>query len=110
MFAPAMEIMRMEGSVALFRSLPVNYLMNVPHAGIFITVFENLKSVFLGEGPYTIPQIFKCAAVAGCAASLITTPLDVIKTRQNTQMICPKYISADESITANADFLTNKTE
>ena len=54
-YAPAMNIMRMEGPIALYRSLPVNYLMNVPHAGIFITVFENLKSVFLGEGKHTIP-------------------------------------------------------
>lgn len=82
--------MRTEGVIALYRSLPVNYLMNVPHAGIFITVFENLKSVFLGEGPHSITSIFTCAAVAGCAASFITTPLDVIKTRMNTQTICPR--------------------
>jgi hypothetical protein len=30
-------IVRDEGIVALYRSLPVTYLMNIPFAGIFIT-------------------------------------------------------------------------
>jgi solute carrier family 25 iron transporter 28/37 len=77
-------IIKDEGIIALYRSLPVMYLMNIPYAGIFITAQENLRSVMLGPGDHTLPQIFACAAAAGCIASILTTPLDVIKTKLNT--------------------------
>mmetsp|Transcript_28021 Transcript_28021/g.50185 ORF Transcript_28021/g.50185 Transcript_28021/m.50185 type:complete len:305 (+) Transcript_28021:3151-4065(+) len=81
----ASTLIKKEGAISLFRSLPVTYAMNVPFAGFFVTFNENLKSVFLDPDNYSVASYFACAALSGSLAAVLTTPFDVVKTRMQTQ-------------------------
>lgn len=83
--AMARKLIREEGTVSLYRSLPVTMLMNIPFSGLLVTINENLKSYFLGEHYEGMLGYFICAAIAGSVSAALTTPLDVIKTRMQTQ-------------------------
>ena len=79
------KLIREEGVISLYRSLPVTMLMNIPFSGLLVTINENLKSYFLGEHYNGMTGYFACAAIAGATSAALTTPMDVIKTRMQTQ-------------------------
>lgn len=75
-----------EGLLAFWRSFPVNFMSNLPNAMITVSANENLKKVYSRLfGEHTLLSYFACAGTAGVLCSLITTPLDNIKTRLNVQ-------------------------
>lgn len=75
-----------EGVLAFWRSFPVNFVSNLPNAMITVSANENLKKVYSRMfGEHTLASYFACAGTAGVLCSLITTPLDNIKTRLNVQ-------------------------
>eukprot|EP00831_Metopus_contortus_P064785 TRINITY_DN57954_c0_g1_i1.p1 TRINITY_DN57954_c0_g1~~TRINITY_DN57954_c0_g1_i1.p1 ORF type:complete len:322 (+),score=41.43 TRINITY_DN57954_c0_g1_i1:27-968(+) len=79
-------IIKTEGLAALFRSLPVTIIMNLPFSSILVTVNENMKVYVKPEKRKNkFFYYFLCACFAGTVASLVTNPLDVIKTRLQTQ-------------------------
>ena len=65
-------------------------LMNAPFNAIMITIYENTKTI-LNPKKWNYPFLayFYCASAAGCIASIITNPMDVIKTKLQTQNISP---------------------
>jgi hypothetical protein len=84
------NIIRDEGVMALYRSYPVTVMMNIPFATTVVCVNENLKTYFKPwerQNPHL--WYFFCAGIAGGLAGLVTNPLDVIKTRLNTQELKP---------------------
>lgn len=85
-----------EGILAFWRSFPVNFMSNLPNAMITVSANENLKHVYERLfGAHTLPSYFACAGTAGILCSLITTPLDNIKTRLNVQLF---YKQKNESL------------
>lgn len=74
-----------EGVIGLYRSLPITLVMNVPQAALFMTFYENFKSYLFKDGNVTMLGYFGCAGLAGAISSGLTTPMDVIKTRLQTQ-------------------------
>ena len=60
-------------------------MMNIPFAGLFITFNENLKSFFYPNTEIPITRHFVIAGLSAGLAAALTTPLDVIKTRIQTQ-------------------------
>lgn len=75
-----------EGLLAFWRSFPVNFVSNLPNAMITVSANENLKKLYERLfGAHTLASYFACAGTAGVLCSLITTPLDNIKTRLNVQ-------------------------
>jgi len=84
-----------EGVRGFYRSLPVTLAMNIPYTGMLVAVNDALKAALhLGRGSSgasltNAPWYFCCAGVSGAAAAALTSPLDVIKTRLQTQGLRP---------------------
>jgi len=83
-----------EGMGAFYRSLPTTLVMNVPYMGMLVAMNESLKKVLhigtggtqAGEGSLSgAPWYFFSAGVSGAFAATATMPLDVVKTRLQTQ-------------------------
>ncbi|KAL8272687.1 hypothetical protein Esti_003391 [Eimeria stiedai] len=80
--------LRQEGPLAFVRSLPVSVLLNLPHGATLVYVNETLKNSLTASQPSALPSLptyFFCAGVSGGVAGLISNPLDVVKTRLQTQ-------------------------
>ncbi len=111
------QILRTEGLGALFRSYPTTLLINAPYGAVLVAVNEKLKSwVVDPDQPHSLSRYFFSAGVAAACASIITHPLDVIKTRLQTQdclcrvppASCPKKLAVVvPSAPKYADFLTS---
>lgn len=80
------SVIKAEGILALYRSLPITMIMNAPYAITTVTVNENMKKLVEPKKKnYKFLAYFYCAAFAGMIASFITCPLDNIKTKLQTQ-------------------------
>jgi solute carrier family 25 iron transporter 28/37 len=98
------NIWHKEGLGALHRSMPTTIAMNVPFGSVLVAVNESLK-VRLGLGQQRHSSLlwyFLCAGVSGAVASAVTQPLDVIKTRLQTQDLLVSKASAVETPTCAA--------
>ena len=83
------HVYRTEGALAFWRSFPVNFVSNLPHSMITVSANENLKKLIRRRvEELSMFHYFICAAAAGSISSMITTPLDNIKTRLNVQQVC----------------------
>eukprot|EP00357_Protocruzia_adherens_P027778 CAMPEP_0115017592 /NCGR_PEP_ID=MMETSP0216-20121206/28223_1 /TAXON_ID=223996 /ORGANISM="Protocruzia adherens, Strain Boccale" /LENGTH=352 /DNA_ID=CAMNT_0002388467 /DNA_START=355 /DNA_END=1413 /DNA_ORIENTATION=+ len=81
-------LIRQEGCLAFYRSLPVTWMMNLPFSSILVTVNENMKKHYKPHNRENVVAWYLfCGGVAGAVASILTNPLDVIKTRLQTQNV-----------------------
>ena len=88
-------IIKQEGVGALFRSYPTTLLMNWPYASVLVATNETIKETMRqarGPGhkagkddPLSGAEFLLSGALAGAVAAAVTTPLDVLKTRLQTQ-------------------------
>ena len=85
------KIINIEGFGALFVSLPATLMMNLPYGMIMVAVNESAKEIINPTGTYSIFSIMLCGSIAGATAAGLTTPLDIIKTRLQTQNLVPIY-------------------
>eukprot|EP00916_Digyalum_oweni_P002261 GHVL01004117.1.p1 GENE.GHVL01004117.1~~GHVL01004117.1.p1 ORF type:complete len:310 (-),score=23.67 GHVL01004117.1:973-1902(-) len=79
---------RVEGLQALFRSVPTTLGMNIPYGAILVSCNESLKSVLYQERLPDLANLYLYFVSAGLSAVLaaaMTNPLDVVKTRLQTQ-------------------------
>lgn len=88
------EVTRVEGVRAFFTSLPTTLMMNLPHGSIVIGVNETMRKYFLSRrnsksDKLSVSDSLISGSVAGGVAAMITTPLDVVKTRLQTQHLAP---------------------
>ena len=84
-FSVARSIYRNEGIKAFYRSFPVSYAMNIPFGSLIVLANEKLKRLMGVKEGHDGALYYVCGGLAGGIASIPTTPLDVIKTRLNTQ-------------------------
>lgn len=71
--------------------------MNLPFTSVVVCVNENMKTLVKPqERTYKKSCYFGCAAVAGAAASIVTNPLDVIKTNIQCSDVEPSNLKLRE--------------
>ena len=89
------SLTKTEGWRALFRSVPTTLAINAPYGGVFVAVNEALKD--LRPVDDQLHRHFLTAGAAASVASLVTHPLDVVKTRLQTQdVLCGRSCSRRE--------------
>ena len=72
------KIIRSEGGFGLYRGFTATIQREIPFAAIQFPIYEGLKKKFAGDDRIWMAL---CGSVAGGLTALITTPLDVLKTR-----------------------------
>lgn len=82
-------IVSTEGFKALYVSLPTTLLMNLPYGCIMVAVNESSRKIFNPSGEYNMSTTLLSGGIAGAVASFLTNPLDVIKTKLQTQNLGP---------------------
>ncbi|CAM9142127.1 unnamed protein product [Chrysoparadoxa australica] len=80
-------IYRTEGITAFYRSFPTTLVMNMPYGAVMVAANESLKRMLRPHGDYDTSTYMLAGCGAGAAAAAATTPLDVVKTRLQTQAL-----------------------
>ena len=91
----ARTIIKTEGVRALYVSLPTTLAMNLPYGMIMVAVNESMRKVISpGEGRLSVASSMISGSIAGAIAAALTNPLDIVKTRLQTQNLepCPKVV------------------
>lgn len=78
-------IMKTEGLGALYTSFPTTLMMNIPFGAVMMAVNESMKKILNPDGRFSTASSMISGSVAGAIAAAMTNPLDVIKTRLQTQ-------------------------
>lgn len=87
----AKNIIRKDGAIILFRSLPTTLVMNIPHFLTYWLIYETSLSQLSGDGvrhhesEYSLDYLIAGSLAGGCA-SVISFPLDTIKTHQQLSL------------------------
>lgn len=84
------------GGGSLFRSLPTTLATNVPYASLMMMSNESLRRQLNPTGAFSLPTFLAAGAASGALAAAATTPLDVVKTRLNTQGMARARASTGE--------------
>ena len=84
-FDAARTIVRNEGAHVLYRSYPTTLIMNVPFTAIHVGLYESTKRALkIEDEDEGFRTQFLAGGFAGGMAGLLTTPMDVVKTRMQT--------------------------
>jgi len=106
-------VLKEDGIKGLYKSYPITVAMNIPFASVVVCGNENFKT-YIKPWEQNNPYLwyFLCAGLAGGMAGVLTNPLDVIKTRLQTQELvpsCPRLKELWESEN-NKRILEHQTE
>jgi len=101
----AAQRMAATGGGSLFRSLPTTLAMNVPYTSLMMAGNETVRRTLNPSGAFSLPTFLFAGAVSGSLAAALTTPLDVIKTRLQTQGLTRAKTSTGELRGAPKEFV-----
>jgi len=93
-------VIKDEGFRALYKSLRVQLITNIPYHSTNFIVYEWGNKVLNPDKEYSPASHLVSGAMAGSAGAIITSPLDVCKTLLNTQKISGKSVKVDGIISA----------
>eukprot|EP00743_Colponemidia_sp_Colp-15_P004342 GILK01004684.1.p1 GENE.GILK01004684.1~~GILK01004684.1.p1 ORF type:complete len:346 (-),score=44.15 GILK01004684.1:169-1095(-) len=90
----AQQIVKEEGARVFFASYPTTVIMNVPFFAVHFATYDTLNRVLAREGekPGTLVH-WVSGATAGALGAALSNPLDVVKTRIQTQGVYGKEYS-----------------
>lgn len=86
-----------EGFKAFYKSFPTTLMMNVPYGCVVVAVNESVREFLQpASKKYETSTLLISGSIAGLVAAFVTTPLDLIKTRLQTQNLqaCPRIAMA----------------
>jgi len=100
------SVAKTEGMASLYIGLPTALIMNIPYGCILVPVNEYVRKSLSPDGSYSFSASMIAGCVAGAVAAAATNPLDVIKTRLQTQNLepCP-----NAGVVLNPVFTMNAT-
>ncbi|CAN0150825.1 unnamed protein product [Discosporangium mesarthrocarpum] len=87
-------IAQTEGSQAFYRSFPTTLFMNIPYGCIMVAANESIKQALRPKGSFDTSTYIIAGSGAGAIAAFSTTPLDVVKTRLQTQALATSDMGA----------------
>ncbi|CDI87052.1 mitochondrial carrier domain-containing protein, putative [Eimeria praecox] len=91
-------VWRLEGPRGFFVGLGTSMLRDVPFAAMQLSLWEWFKLKALGESPpstsFTTAVSGAAGMIAGAVAAVVTTPMDVVKTRLMTQTPGTRQVSS----------------
>ncbi|ORE11037.1 mitochondrial carrier [Rhizopus microsporus var. microsporus] len=90
-------IAKEEGIFGFYRGYWITLAVFVPHSVTYFVVYEQLKA-FWSEESQTFFVFLLCAAIASAAGILISTPLDIVKTRWQVSNQAEAYKGGPVSI------------
>ncbi|KAG1290159.1 hypothetical protein G6F66_008890 [Rhizopus arrhizus] len=76
----AAHIIKEEGILGFYKGYFITLSVFVPHSVVYFILYEKLKSTWDVQHQTFLVYIF-CAAIASAAGMVVSTPLDIIKTR-----------------------------
>ena len=88
------SVVKVEGLHALYVGLPTALMMNIPYGIVMVPVNESAKKFLNPLGKYNFSVSMIAGSIAGGIAAAVTNPLDVIKTRLQTQGNSGLYTSS----------------
>jgi hypothetical protein len=92
------QIIRHEGIKGLYRAYWMHQLTWAPFNGLYFAVYESTKNYISGtEKPSWQARIIG-GCLAGTVASLLTSPLDLVKTRLQVQRSNPTIFDYEASL------------
>lgn len=81
-----------EGVRGFLRSYPTTLGMNIPYAATVVATNESLKEWLNPDGTHDMRTYLLSGAGAGALAAAVTNPLDVVKTRLQTQNLASPVV------------------
>lgn len=81
-----------EGYFAFYRSYRTTLMMNIPFMSVQVAVYESTKILMGAEEKDSLFIQLTAGAVAGAMAAAVSTPLDVVKTRLQTEGVTSNTI------------------
>jgi len=81
----AINRMALNGGHSFYRSLPITLAMSLPYSSLMMACNETIRYYINPTGTYSLTSFLLAGAASGSFAAAATTPLDVIRTRLNTQ-------------------------
>ena len=105
------SVVAKEGIRAFYVSLPTTLAMNLPYGSVMVAVNESARKVISPEGQISATTSLLAGSIAGAVAAAFTTPLDVIKTRLQTQNLepCPKVSPRSSSASVEIHRATSQS-
>lgn len=94
-----LTIYRLEGAKGLYSGLTATLMRDVPFSALYLMFYTEMKKKLRDSGSVdmTMPLThFNCGLVAGCFASVVTQPADVIKTKM--QLFPDRFIHLHDCI------------
>jgi len=103
------HIVEHEGYGGLYRSFPVTLLTNIPYGMIMVSTNEFLKEILNPDGKFDLESSLLAGCGAGFTASAVTTPLDRVKTRLQTQALGSTVTAVEGTTFSGTALSTVKT-
>lgn len=105
------QIFIKEGLLGFYVSLPTTLIMNIPYGCIMIPINESTRRIIDPSGNYSVQTLLLSGSIAGAVAAFFTTPLDVIKTRLQTQNLepCPRISTGNVVVSPRIDIQINSS-
>ncbi|KAI8388143.1 mitochondrial carrier domain-containing protein [Radiomyces spectabilis] len=77
----ASKIWKQEGILGFYKGYWITLAVFVPHTMVYFVVYERLKMLAGSATELSFPVYLMCAIIASGLATVVSTPLDIVKTR-----------------------------